>query len=86
MYYEYTESVGESIVCWYGISRGTYLNEGICGVKDAGKGKVSVSATTTAHRVCDTVRASVCLDESSDGGTSFGQIGSYYLSENNTAT
>ncbi len=85
-YYEYTESEGESIVCWYGISRGTYLKEGICGVKDAGKGKVSVSATTTAHRVCDTVRASVCLDESSDGGNSFGQIGSYYFSENNTAT
>lgn len=85
-YYEYTETEGESIVHWYAVARGTYLKEGICGLVDAGKGKVSVSATTTAHRVCDTVRASVCLDESSDGGKSFGQIGSYYFSENNTSS
>lgn len=85
-YYEYTESKGESIVYWYAISRGTYLKDGICGIVDAGKGKVTVSATTTAHRVCDTVRASVCLDESSNGGTSFGQIGSYYFSEKNTTS
>lgn len=85
-YCDYLETEEESIVHWYGIARGTYLKEGICGIKDAGKGKVSVSATTTAHRICDTIRASVCLDESSDGGNSFGQIGSYYFSENNTAT
>ncbi len=85
-YYEYVEEEGESIVHWYAIPRGTYLKDGICGIKDTGKGKISVSATTTAHKVCDTVRASVCLDESSDGGRTFGQIGSYYFSENNTAT
>lgn len=85
-YCDYVEAEGESIVHWYGIARGTYLKEGICGIKDAGKGKVSVSATTTAHKVCDTIRASICLDESSDGGESFGQIGSYYFSENNAST
>lgn len=85
-YYEYIETEGESIVHWYGITRGTYLKEGICGIKDAGKGKVSVSGTTTAHRVCDTIRVSVYLDESADSGQSFSQIGSYYFSENNTAT
>lgn len=85
-YCEYTENEGESIVHWYGITRGTYLKEGICGIKDAGKAKVSVSATTTAHKICDTIRASVCLDESSDGGQSFAQIGSYYFSENNTTS
>lgn len=85
-YCEYTETEGESIVYWYAIAKGTYLKDSICGIKDAGKGKVSVSGTTTAHRVCDTVRVSICLDESSDGGKSFGQIGSYYFSENNTAT
>lgn len=85
-YCEYTETEGESIVHWYAIARGTYLKDGICGIKDAGKGKVSVSATTTAHKVCDTIRASVCLDESSNGGKSFGQIGSYYFSENNTSS
>lgn len=85
-YCEYTETEGESIVYWYAISRGTYLKDGICGIVDAGKRKVTVSVTTTAHRVCDTVRASVYLDESSDGGKSFGQIGSYYFSEKNTTS
>lgn len=85
-YHEYTVTENESIDHWYGIARGTYLKEGICGIKDAGSGKVSVSGTTFAHVVCDTVRASVYLDESTDGGKSFGQIGSYYFSEKNTAT
>lgn len=85
-YCEYTETEGESIVYWYGIARGTYLKEGICGIVDAGKGKVSVSGTTTAHKVCDTVRVSVYLDESSNGGQSFGQIGSYYFSRNNASS
>ena len=84
-YCEYTENEGESIVHWYGIARGTYLKEGICGIKDAGKAKVNISATTTAHKICDTIRASVCLDESSDGGVSFGQIGSYYFSRDNAS-
>ncbi len=85
-YCEYTETEGETIVHWYGIARGTYLKDGICVIKDAGRAKVSVSATTTAHRICDTIRASVCLDESSDGGKTFGQIGSYYFSEKNTSS
>lgn len=85
-YYEYTENEGESIVHWYGIARGTYLKEGICGIKDAGKGKVSVSGTTFAHSVCDTVKVGVYLDESSDGGNSFSQIGSYHFSESSTSS
>lgn len=85
-YCEYTESEGETIVHWYGVARGTYLKEGICGIVKAGKGRVTVSTTTTAHRVCDTVRASVSLDESSDGGTTFSQIGSYYFTEKDTSS
>lgn len=81
-YCEYIETEDESIVCWYGIARGTYLKEGICGIKDAGNGKVNVSGTTLAHVVCDTVKVGVYLDESSDGGKSFSQIGSYYFSRN----
>lgn len=84
-YCEYIESEGESIVHWYGIARGVYLKEGICGIANGGKGKVNVSATTTAHRICDTIRASIYLDESSDGGASFSQIGSYYFSRNDAA-
>lgn len=85
-YCEYTETEEESIVHWYAIARGTYLKDSICGIKDAGKGKVSISGTTTAHKVCDTVRVSIYLDESSDDGKTFGQIGSYYFSENNTSS
>lgn len=85
-YCEYTETEQESIAHWYGIARGTYLMEGICGIKDAGKGKVSVSGTTSAYKVCDTVKVGVYLDESSDGGKTFKQIGSYYFSENNTTS
>ena len=85
-YHEYVETEDEKIDHWYGIARGTYLKDGTCGIKDAGKGKVSVSGITTAHSVCDTVRVGIYLDESSDGGKSFGQIGSYYFSEQNTSS
>lgn len=85
-YHEYTETENEKIDHWYGIARGTYLKDGTCGIKDAGKGKVSVSGTTTAHAVCDKVKVGVYLDESSDGGKSYGQIGSYYFSESNTSS
>lgn len=85
-YHEYTETENEMIDHWYGIARGTYLRDGTSGIKDAGKGKVSVSGTTTAHVSCDAVRVSVYLDESSDGGKSFSQIGSYYFSRENAST
>lgn len=85
-YHEYTTTEREMIDHWYGVARGTYLRDGTCGIKDAGKGKVSVSGTTTAHSVCDTIRVSVYLDESSDGGSSFGQIASYYFSRDNAAS
>lgn len=85
-YHEYTETENEKIDHWYGIAKGVYLREGICGIKDAGKGKVSVSGTTTAHVVCDAVKVGVYLDESSDGGNSFSQIGSYYFSRENASS
>ncbi len=85
-YHEYKEADDEKIDHWYGVSRGTYLKDGTCGIKRGGTGKVSVSGTTTAHRVCDKVRVSVYLDESSDGGSTYGQIGSYYFSEENTTS
>ena len=85
-YCEYTETEDESIVHWYAIARGTYLKEGMCGITDAGKGKVSISGTTTAHKMCDTIRVSICLDESSDKGDSFGQIGAYYFLRDNASS
>lgn len=85
-YHEYVTTEDEAIDHWYGIERGTYLKEGICGINRAGTAKVNVSGTTTAHKVCDSVKVSVYLNESSDGGSSYGAIGSYYFSENNTSS
>ena len=85
-YHEYITTEEEAIDHWYGISRGTYLSEGTCGIVRGGTGKVGVSGTTTAHSVCDTVRVSVYLDESSDGGAHFGQIGCWYFSESQTSS
>lgn len=85
-YHEYNTTEEEAIDHWYGISRGTYLREGTCGIVRAGKGKVSVSGTTYAHSVCDYVKVGVYLDESSDGGVHFGQIGSWYFTERNTTS
>ena len=69
-----------------GIARGTYLKDGTSGILRAGTAKVTVSGTTTAYSKCDEVKAAVYLDESSDGGSHFGQIGSYYFCEENTTS
>ena len=85
-YHEYTTTEEEAIDHWYGIARGVYLKDGTCGIVRAGKAKVSVSGTTNAHSVCDYVKVGVYLDESSDGGSHFGQIGSWYFSESQTSS
>ena len=85
-YHEYVTTENEAIDTWYGIARGTYLQSGTSGIVDAGKGKVNVSGTTNAHSVCDKVKVGVYLDESSDGGNSFGTIGSYYFEKQNASS
>ena len=81
VYHEYTTTEEEAIDQWYAVARGVYLAEGTCGITRSGTAKVSVSATTTAHSVCDKVKAAVYLDESTDGGVNFIQIGSWNFSE-----
>lgn len=85
-YHEYVNTEDEAIDTWYGIARGTYLKDGTSGILRAGTAKVTVSGTTTAYSKCDEVKAAVYLDESSDGGSHFGQIGSYYFCEENTTS
>lgn len=85
-YHEYVTTEDEAIDHWYGVARGAYLKDGICTIKRAGTGKVSVSGTTTAHQICDSVKVAVYLDESSNGGSSFGNIGIYHFEENNTSS
>lgn len=85
-YHEYVNTEDEAIDTWYGIARGTYLKDGTSGILRAGTAKVTVSGTTTAYSKCDEVKVAVYLDESSDGGSHFGQIGSYYFCEENTTS
>ncbi len=85
-YHEYVTTENEVIDTWYGVARGTYLQSGTSGLVSAGKGKVNVSGTTNAHSVCDKLKVAVYLDESDDGGSSFGTIGSYYFERSNAST
>lgn len=85
-YHEYVTTENEAIDTWYGIARGTYLQSGTSGIVDAGKGKVNVSGTTNAHSVCDKLKVAVYLDESDNGGSSFGTIGIYHFEAKNALT
>lgn len=85
-YHEYVTTEDEVIDTWYGIARGTYLESGITGLNRAGKAKVNVSGTTNAYSDCDKVKVAVYLDESDDGGKSFGTVGSYYFERANAST
>ena len=85
-YHEYVTTENEAIDKWYGIARGTYLESGISGIVDAGKGKVNVSGTTNAYSTCDKVKVGVYLDESDNGGSSFGTIGVYHFEEQNSTS
>ena len=85
-YHEIVTTENESIDTWYAVARGTYLQSGTTGLIRAGKAKMTVSGTTNAHSVCDKVKAAVYLDESSNGGNSFGTIGSYYFEERETSS
>lgn len=85
-YHEYVNTEDEAIDTWYGIARGTYLRDGTSGIKRAGSGLISVSGTTTAYSKCDRVKVGLYLDESSDGGSHFGNIASYHFKEENTTS
>ncbi len=85
-YHVYTTTEDQVIDTWYGIARGTYLESGTVGLVDAGKGRVNVSGGTDARFVCDVVKAGVYLDESTNGGSSFGTIGVYHYQEENSTS
>lgn len=85
-YHVYTTTEDEVIDTWYGTARGTYLVNGTVGLVEAGKAKVNVSGTTNARHACDEVKVAVYLDESANGTTGYGTIGSYYYSEQNVSS
>ena len=85
-YHEYVTTEDEAIAHWYGIERGAYLRDGICTIKRMGTAKMGFSGTTTANAICDKVKVGIYLNESSNGGSSYGTIASYYFSEENTTS
>ncbi|MGN8801049.1 DUF6147 family protein [Candidatus Merdisoma sp. HCP28S3_D10] len=85
-YHEYVNNEDEAIDTWYGIARGTYLRDGTTGIRRAGTCLVNISGTTTAHSKCDYVKVGIYLDESSDGGSHFGNIAKYHFQEQQTTS
>ena len=85
-YHVYTTTEDEVIDTWYGIAKGTYLQSGTVGLVEEGKGKVNISGSTDAHSICDKVKVAVYLDQSINGKTGYGTIGSYYYSESNSTS
>ncbi len=85
-YHEYVNTEDEAIDTWYGIARGTYLRDGTTGIKRSGTCLISISGTTTANKVCDKVKVGLHFDESSNGGSSFSNIGNYYFQESDTSS
>ncbi|SCH32713.1 Uncharacterised protein [uncultured Clostridium sp.] len=85
-YHEYVNTEDEAIDTWYGIARGTYLCDGTSGIKRAGTGLVNISGTTNAYSTCDQVKVGLYLDESSNGGSRFGNIASYHFQKENAKT
>lgn len=81
-YHEKTVTENEAEDTWYAAVRGTYLAVGTTKIKRAGAGKVSISGTTSATRVCDTLKVAVYLDESSNN-SSYGTIGVYHYTGKN---
>lgn len=79
-YHDKTVTETEAEDTWYAIARGTYLAYGTGKVKQAGKAKVSISGSTNATQICDTLKLALYLDESSDN-KKYGTIGIYHYSD-----
>lgn len=82
VYHEKIHTEDEAEDTWYSIARGAYLAYGTAKVKRAGTAKVSISGTTNATQVCDTLKLALYLDESSNN-SNYGTIGVYHYSSKN---
>ncbi len=82
VYHEKTTTESEAEDTWYSVARGTYLALGTGKIKREGNGRVSISGSTTATQVCDTLKVALYLDESSDN-KNYGTIGTYHYSGKN---
>lgn len=81
-YHEKTVTENEAEDTWYAVAKGTYLSYGTVKVKRASTGRVNISGTTNATRICDTLKVSLYLDESSNN-SSYGTIATYHYSNKN---
>ncbi len=81
-YHEKKATETEAEDAWYAVARWTNMAAGIGKIKQAGKAKVTISGSTDALHVCDTLKLALYLDESSDN-KSYGTIGVYHYQSNN---
>ncbi len=82
VYHEKSFIEDEAEDTWYAVARGAYLSFGTTKVKRDGTGRVSISGTTNATRICDTLKLALYLDESSNN-SSYGTIATYHYSNKN---
>ena len=78
-YHEKTTTETEATDTWYSVARGTYLGFGTVKIIDAGKGRVTISGSTNANSICDELKLTLYLDESSNN-SSYGTIATYRFS------
>ena len=83
-YHERTETETEAVDNWYSVARGVYLASCTAKISDAGKAKVSISGSTSAKSICDELKLTLYLDESSNN-SNYGTIGVYRYKEDNDA-
>ena len=83
-YHERMITETEAVDNWYSVARGVYLASCTAKISDAGRGRVTISGSTSAKSVCDELRMTLYLDESSDN-SSYGTIGVYRYSKENAA-
>ena len=81
-YHEKVATEEEAVDTWYAVGRGTYLGYGSAKIKRAGTAKVTISGSTNANCICDELRLSLYLDESSDNDD-YETIGIYHYSDTN---
>lgn len=83
-YHEKVQTETEAVDNWYSVARGVYLASCTAKISDAGKGKVTISGSTSAKSVCEELRMTLYLDESSNN-SSYDTIGVYRYSKENAA-
>ncbi|MCI8416770.1 MAG: hypothetical protein HFI33_04575 [Lachnospiraceae bacterium] len=83
-YHERITTETEAVDNWYSVERGAYISFCTTKISDAGKGKVTISGSTSSKSVCDELKLALYLDESSNN-SKYGTIGVHHYKNENAA-